>query len=63
MVLMVFALSIGNYPQEAIVQFPLSIYFYLMLAIITVTKLLDNQTKGEEKETPAPAKKIDARVY
>ncbi|NCI45553.1 O-antigen ligase family protein [Sediminibacterium sp. WSJ-3] len=43
MVLIVFALNIGNYPQEALVQFPTNIYFYLVVAIIVVTNRLDRQ--------------------
>ena len=42
--LCVFALNIGNYPQEAFVQFPISIYFYLFLAIINITLILYNKT-------------------
>jgi len=62
MILMVFALAIGNYPQEAIVQYPLSIYFYLILAIITVTKVLDGKTEYKEEDTAEKPKKIDYRV-
>ncbi len=62
MVLIVFALAIANYPQEAIVQYPLSIYFYLILAIITVTKVLDGKTEHVEETEPEKAKKIDYRV-
>ncbi|MFC5283308.1 O-antigen ligase family protein [Pedobacter alpinus] len=66
MVLIVFALTIANYPQEAIVQYPMSIYFYMILAIITVSKVLDNQIndgviKLEVKEEKK-VKKIDYRV-
>ncbi|MGV8879785.1 MAG: O-antigen ligase family protein [Sphingobacteriaceae bacterium] len=43
MTLIVFALGVGNYPQEALVQFPSNIYFYLMAAIITVTYRLDKE--------------------
>ena len=43
MLLIVFALNIGNYPQEAFVQFPSSIYFYLAVALLNVTFLLDKQ--------------------
>ncbi len=43
MVLIIFALSVGNFPQEAIVQFPLNIYFYLAVAIINITLRLDQQ--------------------
>lgn len=38
----VFALNIGNYPQEAIVQFPTNILFVLAAALITVTLRLDH---------------------
>lgn len=44
--LMVFAFHIGNYPQEAIVQFPSNIYFYLCVALITLTKQLDGNAKA-----------------
>jgi hypothetical protein len=62
MVLIVFALAIANYPQEAIVQYPLSIYFYMILAIITVTKLLDNQIDHTKLPEPEKPRKIDTRV-
>jgi putative inorganic carbon (HCO3(-)) transporter len=45
MILVVFALNIGNYPQEALVQFPNSVYFYLVVAIINITSKLDNENK------------------
>ena len=41
MLLIVFALNIGNYPQEALVQFPTNVYFYLVTALIEVTYRLD----------------------
>ena len=37
----VFALNIGNFPQEAIVQFPTNILFVLAAALINVTLKLD----------------------
>jgi hypothetical protein len=43
MVLIVFVLSIGNYPQEALVQFPINIYFYLVVALINITLKLDRE--------------------
>ncbi|HWB26340.1 MAG TPA: O-antigen ligase family protein [Chitinophagaceae bacterium] len=43
MTLIVFAFNIGNYPQEALVQFPSNVYFYLVTALITVTYQLDKQ--------------------
>lgn len=49
MLLAVFAYNIGNYPQEALVQFPSNIYFYLAAAIINITRILDDQqqVKGQ----------------
>jgi len=41
MLLVVFALSVGNYPQEAFVQFPNSIFLYLYIAIINITMRID----------------------
>lgn len=43
MVLIVFAFNIGNYPQEALVQFPSNVYFYLVTALIVVIKRIDDQ--------------------
>ncbi len=37
----VFALNIGNFPQEALVQFPNNILFFLVAALISVTLKLD----------------------
>ncbi len=41
MILVVFALNIGNYPQEALVQFPNNVLFYLVIALMEVTYRLD----------------------
>lgn len=43
MVLVVFAINIGTYPQESIVQYPSNVNFYLSVALITVTMRLDKQ--------------------
>ena len=43
MILILFALNIGNYPQEALVQFPNNIYFYIAAALISVIYQLDKQ--------------------
>ncbi len=48
MVLIVFALNIGNYPQEALVQFPSNVYFFLVTALIEVTYRLDLANKIDE---------------
>jgi putative inorganic carbon (HCO3(-)) transporter len=41
MTLILFALAVGNFPQEGILQFPLNIYFYLTIALINVALRLD----------------------
>jgi O-antigen ligase len=43
MLLIVFVLNIANYPQEAFVQFPTNIYFYLVVALIGVTARIDKE--------------------
>jgi O-antigen ligase len=45
MVLIVFALNIGNYPQEALVQYPINVYFYLVVSLINITYKLDKEKK------------------
>ncbi|WP_462264846.1 O-antigen ligase family protein [Mucilaginibacter sp.] len=42
-VLMVFAYNVGNFPQEAIVQYPSNVIFYLLLALINITYRLDRE--------------------
>jgi len=49
MVLIVFALGIGNYPQEALVQYPNSIYFYLSVALINITMIIDQREQRQVK--------------
>ena len=41
MTLILFAIAVGNFPQEGILQFPLNVYFYLVIALINVTMRLD----------------------
>lgn len=43
LVLIVFALNIGNYPQEALVQYPTNILFSLVLALINAALRLDRE--------------------
>ncbi len=45
--LVVFALNFGNYPQEAIVQFPSNIYFYLAIALINITYRMDVEKQAK----------------
>ena len=42
-VLVIFAFHIGNYPQEALVQYPSNVNFYLSIALIGVVMRLDQQ--------------------
>jgi putative inorganic carbon (HCO3(-)) transporter len=49
-VLIVFAISMGNFPQEAIVQFPLSVYFYMFIALMNITLRLDILKQANLKE-------------
>ena len=43
----VFALNIGNFPQEAIVQFPTNVLFVLVTALIPVTLKLDHSISNK----------------
>lgn len=47
MLLVLFALVLGNYPQEALVQFPTNIMFYLVIALINVTYRLDKEKRAK----------------
>lgn len=49
MLLIVFALNIGNYPQEAIVQYPSSILFYLAIALMGICHKLDKEQSASVK--------------
>jgi hypothetical protein len=51
-VLVIFAFHIGNYPQEALVQYPSNVNFYLTIALIGVVMRIDkqqNELKDEAK--------------
>ena len=41
--LVVFVFNVGNFPQEALVQYPSNIHFYLSSALIIVTRRIDDQ--------------------
>lgn len=43
MVLIVFAWNIGNFPQEALVQYPSNVLFFLAVALISVIYRIDQQ--------------------
>lgn len=48
--LIAFVLNIGNFPQEALVQYPTNVYFYLTIALINALPLL--QKSNENKKQP-----------
>lgn len=56
MTMMIFAITIGNYPQEALVQYPTSVYFYLMVAILNRCLAMDKEL--EAKQQPLSLKTI-----
>ena len=43
MVLIIYAITIGNYPQEALTQYPLNVYFFLVAALIDATRNIDKE--------------------
>lgn len=43
MLLIIFALNVGNIPQEALVQYPNNVFFYLVVALIGVLLRIDKQ--------------------
>jgi len=49
MILVIFALNIGNYPQEALVQFPHSVYLGLFIALLQITYYLDRKQQVAKK--------------
>lgn len=53
MVLIIFVFNIGNYPQQALVQYPSNILFYLACALLNVTLRLDKQEQQEQSEKKA----------
>ena len=54
MTLVVFTYNIANFPQEALVQFPSNIFFYLEVALINITYQLDQElTNKKEMELSA----------
>jgi hypothetical protein len=47
MTLIIFAYNLANFPQEALVQFPSNILFYLEAALINITLRLDIAQREE----------------
>lgn len=50
MLLILFAFNIGNFPQQAIVQYPSNILFYLAISILVVCKRIDDNEQEELKQ-------------
>lgn len=50
MILIVFALNVGSFPQEALVQFPINIFFYFFLALINITLILDKEKQAKTSQ-------------
>lgn len=48
--LIIFAYNLANFPQEALVQYPSNILFYLWVALINITLKLDTKLKEERAE-------------
>jgi O-antigen ligase len=48
MTLVVFALDVACYPQEALVQFPVNIFFYFFIAVINITLRLDKEEQAQK---------------
>ncbi len=62
MVIIVFVLGVGNFPQEALVQYPLSVYFYLAVALIVVTYKLDKEAREQLISPETQTKPEDVRA-
>lgn len=50
MLLIIFALNLGNFPQEALVQFPSSVYFYFYIAMLLITRRLDKEKQASDMQ-------------
>jgi len=50
MTLVVFAYNIANFPQEALVQYPSNVFFYLEVALIEITFRLDMAKQKENAQ-------------
>jgi putative inorganic carbon (HCO3(-)) transporter len=50
MTMIIFTYNLANFPQEALVQYPSNILFYLWAAIINITLRIDQQQKDERSK-------------
>jgi putative inorganic carbon (HCO3(-)) transporter len=51
MTMVVFAYNLANFPQEALVQYPSNIFFYMEVALIIITKRLDDELTRQREST------------
>jgi putative inorganic carbon (HCO3(-)) transporter len=61
MVLIVFALNIANYPQEALINFPTPFFFHFAVAMFNALFILDKKQRNEQK-TKLEAEKLSLAV-
>jgi hypothetical membrane protein len=52
MILVIFAFNVGNFPQQALVQYPSNIMFYLAVAIIVACMRLDSDEQAKALAKP-----------
>lgn len=53
--LVVFTYNVANFPQEALVQFPSNILFYMFVALTNITKRLDDELQLKQSKQLAEA--------
>jgi len=53
MVLIIFVLDIGNFPQQSLVQYPTNILYFLALALLPVTMRLDLEQRQPKPDIAA----------
>ncbi len=58
MILVIFAFNIGNFPQQAIVQYPSNILFYLSIAIIVACRRLDIEEQNALTQNKDPKDEV-----
>jgi O-antigen ligase len=61
-ILIVFAFNIGNFPQEALVQFPSNVYFYLSIALTNVTYIIDREQNKQTEHQYRNDKMLNTEI-
>jgi O-antigen ligase len=57
MILVIFVYNVGNYPQQALVQYPSNILFYMASALLSITLRLDIEKRKGLTDTTAKSLK------